>query len=68
MSTKQGVFKYTVIAFGVKNISALFYKMIDVIFKDMAGCIRYLDNIFIYVSNTKAKYQATVGKVLQLYV
>ena len=37
----------------------------DTIFKDMEGCIWYLDDIVIYGSDTEAEYQAIVEKVLQ---
>ena len=37
----------------------------DTIVKDIKVCIWYLDYIFIYGGNTKAKHQAVVEKVLQ---
>ena len=37
----------------------------DTIFKDMEGCIWYLDVIVIYGGDTEAEHQAIVEKVLQ---
>ena len=37
--TKQGIFEYTVMLFGLTNTPASFHKMIDTIFKDKEGCI-----------------------------
>ena len=37
----------------------------DTIFKDMEGCMCYLDDILIYGGDTEAEHQATVEKVLQ---
>ena len=51
--------------FGLTNAPALFQEMMDAIFKDMEGCIWYLDDIFIYGGDTEAEHQAIVEKVLQ---
>ena len=66
--TKQGHFVYTVMQFGLTNAPASFQDIIDTIFKDMEGCIWYLDNLLIYGGNTQAEYQAINEKVLQQYV
>ena len=63
--TKQGLFEYTVMPFGLTNAPASFQEMMDKIFKDMEGCIWYLNDILIYGGDTKAEHQATVEKVLQ---
>ena len=39
--------------------------MVDTIFKDMEGCIWYLDDILIYGGDAKAEHQAIVEKVVQ---
>ena len=63
--TKQGLFEYTVMPFGLTNAPASFQEMMDTIFKDMEGCIWYLDDILIYGGDTEAEHQAIVEKVLQ---
>ena len=42
--------------------------MIDAIFKNIEGCIWYLDDIFICSGNIEAEHQAILEKVLQQYV
>ena len=66
--TKQGLFKYSVMPFGLTNAPASFQEMMDTIFKDMEGCIWYLDNTLIYGGNTEPEHQAIVEKVLQQFV
>ena len=61
---KQGLFEYTVMPFSLTNALASFKDMIDIIFKYIEECIWYLDDILIYGSNSEAKLQATVEKVL----
>ena len=39
--------------------------MMDTIFKDIEGCIWYLDDILIFSGNTEEEHQAFVEKVLQ---
>ena len=63
--TKQRLFKYIVLPFGLTNTLASFPEMMDTIFKDIEGCIWYLDDILIYRGNTEAEHQAIVKKVLQ---
>ena len=63
--TKQGLFAYTVILFGLTNVTALFQEMIDTIFKDIEVCVWYIDNILICGGNTEAERQAIVETVLQ---
>jgi len=46
--TKKSLFEYTVMPFGLTNALATFQEMMDTIFKDMEGCIWYLDDILIY--------------------
>ena len=62
--TKQGLFGYTVMPFGLTNAPASFQDMMDTIFKDMEGCIWYLDDILIYGGDTEGEHQAIVEKVL----
>jgi hypothetical protein len=63
--TKKGLFEYTVMPFGLTNAPATFQEMMDTVFKDMEGCIWYLDDILIYGGETEAEHQAIVEKVLQ---
>ena len=51
--------------FGLTNTPESFHEMMDTIFKDMEGCIWYLDDILISGGNTEAEHQAIVEKVLQ---
>ena len=51
--------------FGLTNFPASFQDMMDTIFKNMEGCIWYLDDILIYSGNTKAEHQTIVERVLQ---
>ena len=63
--TKQGLFEYTVMPFGLNNAPASFLGMMDTIFKDMEAYIWYLDHILIHSGDTEAEHQAIVEKVLQ---
>ena len=47
------------------NTPVLFQEIMDAIFKDIEGCIWYLDDILIYGGDTKAEHQAIVAKGLQ---
>ena len=51
--------------FGLTNAPASFQEMINTIFKDMEGCIWYLNDILIDGGDTEAAHQAIVEKVLQ---
>ena len=51
--------------FGLTNAPASFQEMMYTIFKDMKGCIWYLDDILIYGGDNEAEHQAIVEKVLQ---
>ena len=62
--TKQQLFKYTVIPFGLTLDPILFQEMKHTIFKEMEECIWYHNDIVIYGSNTDSKHPATVKKVL----
>ena len=62
---KKGLFKYTMMLFCLTNTPASFQEMMDIIFKDMEGCIGYLDDIVICGGDTAAEHQAIVEKVLQ---
>ena len=42
--------------------------MMDTIFKDMEGCVWYLDDILIYEGDTEEEHQKIVQKVLQLCI
>jgi len=63
--TKKGLFEYTVIPFGLTNTPATFQEMPDTIFKDMEGCIWYLDDILIYRGDSEEEHQQLVEQVLQ---
>jgi len=51
--------------FRLTNASATFQEILDPIFKDMEGCIWYLDDILIYSGNSKEEHQQLVEQVLQ---
>ena len=63
--TKQELCEYTVMLFGLTNAPASCQKIMVTIFKDMEGCIWYLDNIGIYGGDNEVKHQAIVEKVRQ---
>ena len=54
--------------FGLTNAPATFQEMMDTIFKDIEGCVWYLDNILIYGGDTDEEHQKIVEKVLQLCI
>ena len=62
---KKRIFEYTVMPFGLTNTPVLFQEMIDRIFKEMEGYIRYLSDILIYDGNTEAVHKVIVEKGLQ---
>ena len=62
--TKQGLFEYAMMPFGLSRAPASFQEIMNTIFKDMEGCIWYFDDILIYGGNTKAERQAIVDRVL----
>ena len=66
--TKQGLFEYTVMPFGLTNAPASFQEMMNTMFKNMKGCIWYLNDILIYGGNTEAEHPPIVEKVLQQYI
>ena len=66
--TKQELFEYTLMPFGLTNTPASFQEMIDTVFKDIDGYIWYLDNFLIYGGNIEVEHQAIVQTVLQLCV
>jgi hypothetical protein len=51
--------------FGLTNTSATFQEMMDMIFKDMEGCIWYLNDILIYGGEPEEEHQHLVERVLQ---
>jgi len=55
--TKKGLFEYTVMPFGLTNVPATFQEMMDTIFKDMKGCIWYLEDILIYRGDSEEEHQ-----------
>jgi len=63
--TKKGLFEYTVMPFGLMNAPASFQEMMDTIFKDVEGCVWYLDDILIFEGKTEEEHQALVEKVLE---
>jgi len=54
--------------FGLTNTPASFQEMMDTIFKDIVGCIWYLDDILIFGGTIEAEHQALVKQVLQLCI
>ena len=62
---KKGLFKYTMMLFRFTNTPASFQEMMDIIFKDMEGCIWYLYDILTCGVDIKGEHQAIVEKVLQ---
>ena len=63
--TTQELFKYTIMPFRLTNTLVSLQEMMDTVFKDVEGCIWYLDNILIHSGNTEAVHQGIVKKVLQ---
>jgi len=63
--TKKGLFEYTAMPFGLTNAPTTFQEMMDTIFKDMEGCIWYLDDILIYRGDSEEEHQQLVEQVLQ---
>jgi len=51
--------------FGLTNAPATFQEMMDTIFKDMEGCIWYLNDILIYGGDSEEEHQQLVEQVLQ---
>jgi len=51
--------------FGLINAPASFQEMMDAIFKDIEGCVWYLDNILIFEGETEEEHQTLVEKVLE---
>ena len=51
--------------FGLTNAPTTFQEMMDAVFKDMEGCIWYLNDILIYGEETEAEHQRLVEQVLQ---
>jgi len=51
--------------FGLMNTPASFQEMMDTIFKDVEGCVWYLDDILIFGGETEEEHQALVEKVLE---
>ena len=47
------------------NAPASFPEMMDTIFKDVEGCVWYLDDILIFGGETEEEHQALVEKVLE---
>ena len=54
--------------FGLTYTPATFQEMRDTIFKDMEGCVCYLDDILIYGGDTEEEHQKIVEQVLQLCI
>jgi len=51
--------------FGLTNAPATFQEMMDTVFKDMEGCIWYLDDILIYGGDSEEEHQHLVEQILQ---
>jgi len=51
--------------FVLTNTTAIFQEMMDTIFKNMEGCIWYLNDILIYRGDSEEEHQQLVELVLQ---
>jgi len=63
--TKKHLFEYTVMPFGLTHAPATIQEMMDTNFKDMEGCIWYLDDILIYGGDSEEEHRQLVEQVLQ---
>jgi len=63
--TKKGLCEYTVMPFGINNAPVTFQEIMDTIFKNMEGCIWYLDDIVIFGGASEEEHQQLVEQVLQ---
>ena len=63
--TKNGLFEYTVMPFGLTKAPATFQEMMHTIFKDEEGYVWYMYDTLIYGRTTEAEHRAFVEKVLQ---
>ncbi|EGD79431.1 hypothetical protein PTSG_12973 [Salpingoeca rosetta] len=62
--TKNGVFEYTVVPFGLRNAPGHFQRCINTVLADVAGVSMYLDDIVIF-SPTFDAHLATLRTVLE---
>ena len=64
LGIKQEIFKYTELQFGLTNTNGWFPAMRDTIYKNMQGCVWYVDNIYTCSGNSAAEHYGIVEKVL----
>lgn len=46
--TPSGLYSYTVMSFGLRNVPATFQRLMNRVIGDMPGCAVYLDDIVVY--------------------
>ena len=63
--TKYGLYKYTVMPFGLINPPLLFQEMMDEVLQGIEEEVHYLNDILIHTSGTKDEHRALVEKVLE---
>ena len=66
VNTRQGLYRYTRLPFGVASASSLFQKTMDTILQGLDGVICYLDDILV-TSQTEAGHLDTLKKILQKF-
>ena len=64
---KNGLFEWLVIPFGLANAFNIFQKYINWALRDFFDefCSAYIDDILIYIDNSRAEYQKQVKKMLK---
>ena len=46
--TPDGLFQYTVMPFGMRNVLATFQRMVNRVISGLEGCAAYIDDVIIY--------------------
>lgn len=64
--TGYGLFKYTIMAFGLANTHSIFQNMMNEVLQEFLdqGVVVYLDDLFIY-SSSQHEHEILVSKFLQ---
>ena len=67
---EKGLFKYTVILFGLMNAPASFQEMMDQIFEgdDEYGMLWYIDDMLIHGGETEEEHQKLIQYVRKKYL